>query len=71
MKNYILKIVLMLNFILVSMFSWAFPGNPDGSEDPPFDDGVPIDTYLWLLIPTAIMYGFYLIHKKQKKEFAK
>ena len=52
MKNYIIKIVLVLNFIILAVPLLAFPDDPDGSDDPPFEepDPVRIDTNIGILI---------------------
>ena len=66
MKNYIIKIVLALNFIISAVPLLAFPGDPDGTDDPPFEDPMPIDTNIWVLVLTAVLLGIaYILHRNK------
>jgi len=67
MKNYIIKIVLALNFIISSVPALAMPGDPPGEGDPPFEDPTPIDNYLWVLVFIAVCLGCALLAKSMQK----
>jgi len=64
MKNYIIKIVLALNFIISAVPLFAFPGDPDGSDDPPFEDPMPIDQGFLILLLAGIILIFIFKHRK-------
>jgi len=67
MNKHILKIVLVLNFIILAIPLFAFPGDPDGGDDPPFEDPTPIDTYYGFLILVAVCLAFALIQNSRKR----
>lgn len=41
-------------------------GGP-GGFDPPPDNDVPLDTYQWIMMGLALIYGFYIFWKNHKK----
>jgi len=66
MKNYIIKIVLVSNFIILAVPLLAFPGDPDGTDDPPFEDPAPIDSNIWVLVLAAVLLGTaYILHRNK------
>lgn len=68
MKHYILKIVLLLNFIIMSISLWAYPESPEGGDDPLPDNASPIDTYLCVFFITGTILGLYFIYRKEKRK---
>jgi len=55
-----------LNFIILAIPLFAFPGDPDGGDDPPFEDPTPIDTHYGFLILVAMCLAFLLIRNSKK-----
>jgi hypothetical protein len=64
MKNPILKIILVLNSIILAVPLLAFPGDPDGGDDPPFEDPTPIDQGFLILLLAGVILIFIVKHKK-------
>jgi len=69
MKNVYLKSVFLLFGIFISIPLLAYPGDPDGSGDPPFEDPMPIDDYVWILLFLAFILGIVLMinHRESTK----
>jgi hypothetical protein len=67
MKNFYLKSVFFLSGIFISIPLLAFPGDPDGGDDPPFEDPTPIDNYMWVLVFIAVCLGCTLLAKSMQK----
>lgn len=72
MNKHILKIVFSLNFIILAIPLFAFPGDPDGSDDPPFEEPnpVPIDSNIGILIFLAIYLALFLIPNSRKTKIS-
>ena len=67
MNKHILKIILALNFIIIAVPLFAFPGDPEGGDDPPFEDPMPIDSNSGILIFVVICLAFALIRNSGKR----
>jgi hypothetical protein len=69
-KHLILLAMMCLAFVcqLRAQFEDDFDddGGP-GGFDPPPDSDVPLDTYQWVMMGAAILYGLYIYIKHAKK----
>jgi hypothetical protein len=65
-KHVVLLAVMCLAFVCQLRAQFDDDGGP-GDFDPPPDSDVPLDTYQWVMMGAAVLYGIYVYVKHAKK----
>ena len=70
MKNFVVKSGLsFLMWIIATLPMYAFPGPPDGGEDP-LPPEAPIDNWMFVLVLAAVAISVYFFINKKAKQVA-
>lgn len=75
MKDVLRKLLVMvIVFALSSVNAWAQcvvpddPGAPSDPSDPGYNENCPIDTWVYILVIAALVFGAHQLNKKSKIE---
>lgn len=69
-KKLLLLAVMCLAFVAQARAQFFEDDDGPGDFEPPPDNDVPLDTYQWVMMTLAILYGVYVFWKNHKKKLA-
>ena len=62
------KVILIIFLSVLPYITFADPGDPCTDTDPITNDcPVPLDTYVWLLVIAAAIFGAIYLHRQQQR----